>query len=143
MPAQEPSDTTNASPSPEPQASVLPRPRGTIEVLPAAPAATPAESAPAGVPLPEALPAPLDQLVADARADLAQRSGVAPEAVEVVEALAVTWPDGSLGCPREGMAYPQVQVDGVLVRLRAGGQVFEYHGGGGKPLFLCEGKKRK
>jgi hypothetical protein len=36
------------------------------------------------------------------------------------------------------MAYKQVQVDGQLIRLESGGQIFEYHSGGGKPPFLCE-----
>jgi hypothetical protein len=126
--------------TPTPNAATPARPRGTIELAPATPVA-PQPSAPEGVALPSPLPAPVDALVADARADLAQRSGVSSDDVEVVEVLAVTWPDGALGCPREGMAYPQVQVDGVLVRLRVNGQVFDYHGDGQRPLFLCEGKK--
>jgi len=36
-----------------------------------------------------------------------------------VEVDAVTWPDTSLGCPKPGMMYPQVLVEGVLVQLRA------------------------
>jgi hypothetical protein len=79
-------------------------------------------------------------LVDQARADLAGRQSVAIEAVEVVEARSIVWPDGSLGCPKPGMAYPQVQVDGVLIRLRVGDQVFDYHGGSGKAPFLCEQK---
>jgi hypothetical protein len=75
-------------------------------------------------------------LVQAAVQDLAQRLVITPEEVTVVEALAVTWPDGSLGCPQPGMAYTQVQVDGVLVILEAGGRRYEYHGG--DPLFLCE-----
>jgi hypothetical protein len=31
-----------------------------------------------------------------------------------------------------------VPVDGLLIRLESGGQLFEYHSGGGKAPFLCE-----
>ncbi|MGH8952345.1 MAG: hypothetical protein ACRDX9_13045 [Acidimicrobiia bacterium] len=78
-------------------------------------------------------------LVQAAVQDLARRLGTSTENVTVVEALAVTWPDGSLGCPEPGMAYPQVQVDGALVVLEAGGRRYEYHGG--DPLVLCEQAK--
>jgi hypothetical protein len=92
---------------------------------------------PSGNPLPDPLPAALEQQVQAARADLAQRTGADISAVEVVAALAVVWPDGSLGCPKPGMIYPQVQIDGVLVQLRTGGQVFSYHGDGQRELSLC------
>jgi hypothetical protein len=35
------------------------------------------------------------------------------------------------------MAYAQVQVEGVLIRLRAGQRDYSYHGGAGSPPFLC------
>jgi hypothetical protein len=71
--------------------------------------------------------------------DLAGRLGIEPDAVSVIDARAVTWPDGSLGCPEPGMMYTQVLVDGMLVVLEAGGRQYEYHGG--DPLFLCEQPK--
>jgi hypothetical protein len=73
-----------------------------------------------------------------AKADLARRRSVAPDTIKVVEVRDVVWPDLGLGCPRPGMAYKQVQVDGLLIRLESGGRIFEYHSGGGKPPFLCE-----
>jgi hypothetical protein len=36
------------------------------------------------------------------------------------------------------VAYTQVQVEGLLIRLRVGKRVYEYHSGGGRPPFLCE-----
>ena len=63
-------------------------------------------------------------------------SGSSPDGVTVVDARAVTWPDGSLGCPEPGMMYTQVLVDGTLVVLEAGGSRYEYHGG--DPLLFCE-----
>jgi hypothetical protein len=73
-----------------------------------------------------------------AKQDLAQRLGIDASAIEVVEVDAVTWPDTSLGCPKPGMMYPQVLVEGVLVQLRANGQIYRYHGDGQRRLFLCD-----
>jgi hypothetical protein len=78
-----------------------------------------------------------------AKADLAQRLGIQTEAIEVMEVRPVIWPDGALGCPRPGMGYIQVQQDGLLIRLRAGGRVYEYHSGGARPPFLCEQPDRR
>ncbi len=58
--------------------------------------------------------------------------------VVVEAARSVTWSDSSCGCPEPGRAYPQVPVDGVYVRLRAGGRELHVHGGGRRGLFLCE-----
>jgi hypothetical protein len=73
-----------------------------------------------------------------AKADLARRRAVAADTIRVVEVRSVTWPDPGLGCPQPGMAYKQVPVDGLLIRLESDGQVFEYHSGGSKAPFLCE-----
>lgn len=82
--------------------------------------------------------AAMDAQIDAAKQDLAQRLGIDASAVEVVEVDAVTWPDTSLGCPRPGMMYPQVLVEGVLVQLRANGQIYRYHGDGQRQLFLCD-----
>ena len=73
-----------------------------------------------------------------AKADLARRRAVAPDTIRVVEVRTVTWPDPGLGCPQPGIAYKQVPVDGLLIRLESDGQLFEYHSGGSKAPFLCE-----
>lgn len=80
----------------------------------------------------------LENLVRSAKEDLAQRLSINLEQIDVVEARSVVWPDASLGCPLPGMAYKQVPQDGALIRLRAGGSVYEYHSGGTRGLFLCE-----
>src|SRR5262245_20683020 len=90
------------------------------------PVADPTSSAVPGVPVdPD-----LQGAVKLARDDLAGRLGVDVGQIEVVEARAVTWPDGSLGCPQPGMAYPQVLVDGLLIRLRAQGRLYAYTAAG-------------
>lgn len=73
-----------------------------------------------------------------AKEDLARRLGIDPQAIERREVRPVTWPDRSLGCPRPGVDYPQVQQPGLLIRLRVQGREFAYHSGGARPPFLCE-----
>jgi len=89
-------------------------------------------------PIPTPLEPSLQKLVVQAQADLAQRLAIPLGQIELVAVQSVTWPDASLGCPQPGMGYLQVQVDGLLIRLRAGSRLYEYHSGGSRPLFLCE-----
>lgn len=77
-------------------------------------------------------------LVQQAVADLAERLGVPVDEVEMVEAEAVIWPDGSLGCPQPGMMYTQVLQDGMRIVLRVEGEEYHYHSGGSREPFLCE-----
>lgn len=71
-------------------------------------------------------------------ADAAERFGVPPESVAVARSLKVSWSDGSLGCPQEGMMYTQALVDGYLLTLEAAGQRYDYHGAMGGDPSLCE-----
>jgi hypothetical protein len=80
----------------------------------------------------------LDDIVADA----AQRTATDPEAVDVVQSVAVTWSDGSLGCPEPGMFYTQALVDGYHVILRAGDEELDYRVTAGGGFRLCEGGGR-
>ena len=77
-------------------------------------------------------------LVDEAIDDLARRLAIDRAGIAVIEVRAMVWPDGSLGCPRPGMMYPQVQQDGILIRLRAQEREFSHHGGGTRRPFLCE-----
>ena len=80
----------------------------------------------------------VQEFVDQAVADLAERLDIGAEQIELVEARAVVCPDGSLGCPQPGLAYIQVQQDGLLIRLRVGKRVHSYHSGGKRAPFLCE-----
>jgi hypothetical protein len=80
----------------------------------------------------------LRPMVEQAVAELVARLGIGPTQVRVEAAGAVTWSDGSCGCPEPGRAYPQVPVDGCYVRLAAEGRLFHFHGGGRRGLFLCD-----
>ena len=79
-----------------------------------------------------------NQLVVSAKEDLANRLGIPIEEIELITMEAVTWPDGSLGCPESGVEYIQVQREGARIRLRAEKRIYQYHSGGGRPPFLCE-----
>ena len=79
----------------------------------------------------------LESAVAAAKADAARRSGVAAEAIAVELAQAVTWRDGSLGCPQPDMMYTMALVPGWRVVLRAGAGRFDYHLSRRGALVLC------
>ncbi len=73
-----------------------------------------------------------------AKKDLAARLKVDLASIEVVEAVNVEWPDGSLGCPQPGIMYNQMVTPGSLIRLQYAGKIFEYHAGGSRTPFYCE-----
>lgn len=75
-------------------------------------------------------------LLGAAISDAVRRTSAARGDVEVVTAEAVTWADGSMGCPQPGLAYTQALVSGYRIVLRAAGQTLNYHvGGKGGPSF--------
>ena len=91
---------------------------------------------PEGTPMPDT--SPHQSMIDHARHDLAARRNVAVEDIRVVSAESVIWPDKSLGCPRPGMLYAQVQQDGMRIELETEGRTFVYHSGGARKPFLCE-----
>lgn len=88
-------------------------------------------------PTPSVAPVTVDSVVAAARADAARRTGLAPEALILVEAQAVTWSDGSLGCPAPGRMYTMALVPGYRVRLRSPSELLDYHASARGALVLC------
>ncbi|NJN16769.1 MAG: hypothetical protein HC822_11105 [Oscillochloris sp.] len=79
----------------------------------------------------------LAPLVDQARADLAARLSIAADQIETIEAQAVIWPDGSIGCPEPGVNYMQVLTEGAFISLRASGTIYNYHSGRGREPFYC------
>jgi len=75
-------------------------------------------------------------------ADLAGRLGVAETDIEVLRVEAVTWPDGSLGCPEPGKMYTQALVEGQRVVLGYQERVYIYHSGQGDEPFLCPSEEK-
>ena len=82
-------------------------------------------------------PADIRSIVDAAVRDASSRLNLDPESIEVVSALPVTWSDGSLGCPADGMQYTQALVPGFRVTLRAAGQMLDYHAGANGHVALC------
>ena len=80
----------------------------------------------------------LSQQLTEAIQDLAGRLDVQSDDIKVIVEKNVTWRDGSLGCPKEGMMYTQALVPGMLIVLRVDGSEYEYHSGGGRAPFYCE-----
>lgn len=68
-----------------------------------------------------------ERLVAMARQDLSQRTGVPASEIQVVSVTRESWRDTSLGCPEPGKAYAQVLVPGYRIVLEARGQHYQYH----------------
>jgi hypothetical protein len=81
--------------------------------------------------------AALEPRVEEAVAELVA-DGVDRDAIELVTAERVTWPDGSLGCPQPGMAYTQVLVEGYRIVLAAEGDEIAFHGAGNEPPRRCD-----
>ena len=71
--------------------------------------------------------ATLQSVTAAVLADASKHTGLEVARLEIVESVAVTWPDGSLGCPQPGMNYTMAPVPGYRIRIRAGEQVLNYH----------------
>jgi hypothetical protein len=71
-------------------------------------------------------------------AEIARVASVPLAAVVIETAAAVTFPDGSLGCPLPGMSYTQVQVDGYRIVAVAAGTTYDYRGSGPGNFRRCE-----
>jgi len=131
------SATTTPDARPQPTATLLPP----TEVLPLPlPPVTrrPPELAtvpPTPAPVVGELPPTLQESI---EADVEQRSGVARAAFTYLRAEAVTWSDGSLGCPQPGMEYTQAVVPGYWVIIRAGEAEYDYRVTERGSFVLCQ-----
>ena len=70
--------------------------------------------------------------------DTADRENVPADDVVVAAWSPVTWTDGSMGCPKEGMSYTQALVEGELLILRTDSGIFQYHARTDGPFTYCE-----
>ena len=97
-------------------------------------------------PLPERVPEPRAPVMGEAPADLVararehatRRSGADPAAVRLIRDEAVTWSDGSLGCPQPGEYYTQVLVPGYWIVFDVAGHEFDYRSDRQGSFRLCE-----
>lgn len=79
-----------------------------------------------------------DDVLAGLIQDAADRGGIDASEVTVLSADAVTWSDGSLGCPQEGQGYIQALVPGYRVILQIGGEEIYYHASERLDFRLCD-----
>lgn len=130
---EEPMTTASPEPVPTVPGKTPPVHPTTLPTQPGDPI-SPVPSAPTQAP-------PIDVLarpgVKEAIAAEAERRGVAPDEVSVVEYADVTWPDGSIGCPQPGMMYTQALLPGRRLLLEVQGEVASYHSGGGPAFGYC------
>ncbi len=70
--------------------------------------------------------------------DLSQKTGAEAGAITVARAEAVTWNDGSLGCPQPGMMYTQSIVSGYWVVLTLGEKEYDYRASQAGYFLQCE-----
>lgn len=94
----------------------------------------PAEAAPA---VTGEAPAELLAAICD---ELETRTGIDRREFMVLQAEAVRWPDGALGCPVPGAVYPQAPVDGYRVVIRVRGSDFDYRADDRGRFRLCPGR---
>ena len=71
-------------------------------------------------------------------ADLAKRTGSARETLDVLRSEETVFPDGSLGCPKPGLAYTQALVEGYRVVIRHAGKDYDYRAARSGYFVLCE-----
>jgi len=69
---------------------------------------------------------PPDALVRAAQQRLAAHLKVGTNAIALQSANQQDWPDGALGCPKQGVAYPQVVTPGFLLVFTDAAQVQSY-----------------
>ena len=79
------------------------------------------------------------ELLDAVKADLSERTGATLDQINVARAQAITWPDGSLGCPQPGVFYTQALVNGYWVVLEAGDQEYDYRLADTGYFFVCQG----
>ncbi len=91
------------------------------------------------VPVERAAPGNLDSVVDTALAHAAATTGLSADELELVRAESVTWPDGSLGCPRPDVVYTQAPVPGYRVQVRAQQRLLNYHADAKGYVIFCPG----
>ncbi len=71
-------------------------------------------------------------------ADLSKRLKISADQIILVKITPVVWRDASLGCPKPGIDYIQVETPGYRISLQAGGKIYDYHTDEGKRVTLCD-----
>ena len=75
----------------------------------------------------------LDNIISD----LSTKGNFDKEAISIIRAESVIWPDGSLGCPKPGEMHTQAAVQGYWVVLQSAGKKFDYRASSTGYFFRC------
>lgn len=135
-----------ASPSPRPapttSAATLPPASTPVPTPSAAVTSSPPPTARAATPLPSfELPDLVGEVPGEILLQIMQQvasaTGTDLRDLEIDEARAVTWPDGSLGCPEPDQMYTQALVDGYWVVIIAGGETYDFRVGANGQFKFC------
>ncbi len=70
--------------------------------------------------------------------DAAARADVPPDAITVIRAQAITWPNGALGCPVPGQQYTDALVPGYWIVVTVAGRQLDYRATTRGSFALCE-----
>jgi hypothetical protein len=89
-----------------------------------------------GIPTPAA--PGLQNLIEQAKQDLAQRLAISTNQISLVQATEVEWSDSSLDCPQPGMEYLQVITPGYRILLEVSGNQYEYHSNRDAYVIYCD-----
>ena len=65
-------------------------------------------------------------LMNDVIEQLIKQENLDREAITIVRAESVIWPDGALGCPVPGEMYTQAQVEGYWIVLKSANKEYDY-----------------
>lgn len=68
-----------------------------------------------------------DEMIEDVLEMAVDETGISREDIRVLSAEAVTWSDGSIGCPQDDMMYTQALVPGYRVILDVAGEELAFH----------------
>lgn len=83
----------------------------------------------------------IDHQLSLAKQDLAARLKIEVSDIEVETVRNVQWRSGAAGCPQPGMSYTMAIVPGVLIVLKANGEIYRYHGGVNLEPFYCPAER--
>lgn len=135
QPEPAPNDEPGSRPdqSTPPPSNTIASPGGTVRPVPALPY-TPDRVQPTAPAAGGEAPQELVEQMID---DLAAKLGIERQSITVISTEAITWNDGSLGCPKPGEFYTQALVPGYRVMLEANGKRYNYHASEQGYFFLC------